>query len=266
MDLVTKLIALEECVLKFSDDKSKMRFSGLAAAFGNRDSHGDVIRKGAFRTVMKKRKPCQVRMHVNHMSWLLPVGKWTAMSEKDAGLFVEGELTPGHSQASDVWASMKHGTVTGMSVAILLSRDGVEKQDDVRYINDIVDLPEISIATAPSNPEAQLELRSATAPVNRKQYEMALRSLGFTRTDAEALSAKGWSGVLVEEPEPLEGKTKELVNLLVKHHGISLEAATWLATGAMKTRPIEHTPAAQPDLEVLDALKGLRGAFAQRQS
>ena len=108
----TKLLLLNNTKdLKFEDATGK--FSGYASKFGGVDSYGDTILKGAFKkTLVDRERP--IKMRWNH--WGPIIGKWLVIEEDEKGLYVEGELTPDHSVASDVYASLKHGAIDGMSI------------------------------------------------------------------------------------------------------------------------------------------------------
>ena len=93
-----KTLGLESLELKFAGEE--MRFSGYASIFGGVDSYGDTIDPKAYdSTLANRQRP--VRMRWNHYGDI--IGKWLTMFADSKGLFVEGELTPGHSKASDVY-------------------------------------------------------------------------------------------------------------------------------------------------------------------
>lgn len=145
-----KQISLAAAELKF-DEARKGFFSGLASAFNGVDSYGDTIAPGAYKKTIKKRqRPIALRW--NHYGPV--IGKWTRIEETDAGLYVEGELTPGHSVADDVYASLKHGAVSGLSIGfrpVTLTDHG----DGTRTLKEI-ELIEISIVESPADTGAQI--------------------------------------------------------------------------------------------------------------
>ncbi len=106
-----KNLSLDAIGLKMDSDGRK--FSGYASVFGGVDSYGDTIMPGAYKaTIGERARP--IAMRWNHHGPV--IGKWTGMKEDDTGLFVEGELTQGHSVAEDAYALLKHGAVTGLSI------------------------------------------------------------------------------------------------------------------------------------------------------
>ena len=88
--------------VKFAGSASEGTFSGYGAVFGNRDSYGDVIDKGAFKSTLREweekgKLPPMLLQHGGGIFGggaddMLPVGKWTAMEENARGLKVEGQL------------------------------------------------------------------------------------------------------------------------------------------------------------------------------
>ena len=99
-----KLLQTKLTGVKF--DESGLKFSGYASVFNGVDSYNDTIIKGAYSETLKNRER-EIKMRWNHVGPV--IGKWTEIKEDDTGLWVEGELTPNHSLANDVAASMKHG-------------------------------------------------------------------------------------------------------------------------------------------------------------
>lgn len=182
-----KLAPVDSVDLKF-DEARKGFFSGLASTFNGVDSCGDTIAPGAYRKTIKKRqRPIALRW--NHYGPV--IGKWTHIEENEAGLYVEGELTPGHSVAEDVYASLKHGAVSGLSIGfrpVTLTDNG----DGTRTLKEI-ELVEISVVESPADLGAQIgDVKSAIDEAESlKEIERLLRdAAGFTRTDATALVAR----------------------------------------------------------------------------
>lgn len=138
----TKQIALEAVQLKADGDG---QFAGYASVFGGLDSYGDTIEPGAYeKTLQNRDRP--IRMRWNHYGPV--VGKYTEIKEDDTGLWVRGELTPGHSVAEDVYASLKHGAIDGLSIGYRV-RD-YDMDGNVRRLKEI-DLVEISVVEEPAD-------------------------------------------------------------------------------------------------------------------
>jgi HK97 family phage prohead protease len=180
----TKSLALSNLELKFTDG---MKFSGYASIFGGVDSYNDTIAKGAYaETIGERQRP--IRMRWNHHGDI--IGKWTVLKEDAKGLYVEGELTPNHSKASDVYASLKHGAIDGMSIGYRVK--DYEQTENIRLLKKI-DLIEISIVEEPADLGAKIasvksEIEQFTS---LKEFETLLRDAGrFTKEDATALVSR----------------------------------------------------------------------------
>jgi HK97 family phage prohead protease len=183
----TKQIALKQTESKFSKN-AELAFSGYASMFGGVDAYGDTIEKGAYSNTLTDRdRP--IRMRWNHYGDV--IGKWTKIQEDDKGLYVEGELTPGHSKAADVYASLKHGAIDGMSIGYRV-KSSAQLEGDRRLLKEI-ELIEISVVEEPADLMATVaEVKSALESANSlKEIESLLRDVGgFSRVDAKHLVSK----------------------------------------------------------------------------
>lgn len=185
----TKRLSLDALELKMDD--GAMKFAGYASVFGGVDSYGDTIDPKAYdKTIKRKASDRPIRMRWNHYGPI--IGKWTNMLVDEKGLWVEGELTPHHSVASDVFASMKHGAVDGMSIGFFPKKIEVLEDGQRRLLKEI-ELVEISVVEEPADAGAKIAdvkamLDSATSI---KEIETLLREAGgFSRADATGLVAR----------------------------------------------------------------------------
>lgn len=185
MDLELKTLQLDLCEIKLKQDGI---IEGYASKFNGVDSYGDTILPGAFSDTLKNRaRP--IRMRYNHFSGV--IGKWMSAEEDDNGLLMRGELTKGHSLANDVYASMKHGAVDGLSIGYRIPPGGSEKVGKVRHLKRI-DLIEVSIVEEPADLGARVtSLKSAISEAQTiREVEMLLRDAGFSKMDACALISR----------------------------------------------------------------------------
>jgi len=183
----TKQLPLCGAQLKFDDNRPGF-FSGYASAFNSVDSYGDTVLPGAYKKTLKGRER-PVRLRWNHYHGV--IGKWLDLREDSVGLYVEGELTPGHSLAQDVYASLKHGAVDGLSIGYrpIQFRELGTGQRELKEI----ELFEISIVEEPADLGARIgAVKSALDDANSlKEIEAILRDAGrFSRGDATALVAR----------------------------------------------------------------------------
>lgn len=161
----TKSLALDVVDFKFDDARPGV-FSGYASVFGGVDSYGDTILPGAYKDTLQSRKrPIQMRW--NHYGDV--IGKWVRIEEDEKGLYVEGELTPGHSKANDVYALIKHGAVTGLSIGFrpVKATENETGGKDLHQIN----LVEISVVESPADLGAQI---SGVKSLSEKRIKAAI--------------------------------------------------------------------------------------------
>lgn len=198
----TKRLGLEALELKM--DGASLSFAGYASVFGGVDAYGDTIDPKAYdRTLKRKSGDRPIRMRWNHFGPV--IGKWTAMRTDEKGLWVEGELTPGHSVAEDVYASMKHGAVDGMSIGYFPKK--IEMLGDERRLLKEIELVEISVVEEPADLGAKInDVKSAMdAAETLKDIEAMLRdAAGFSRADAKSLVARIKSMALREADADLK--------------------------------------------------------------
>jgi uncharacterized protein len=212
-----KTLALEFTEIKLSGSDSN-KFAGYASKFNGVDSYGDTIAPGAFAKTLKDRKDNgrQVKMFFNHRGWDMPIGKWLKADEDEKGLFVEGELTPKNSVAENVLASMKHGTLDGLSIGFRLSKDDYEivGNGERRLIKNITDLVEISVVTFPADDAARVDLDSIKSGLDDiesiRDLERFLRDAGgFSKGAAAALVARATKLLRSESGGGEEAKTAQ---------------------------------------------------------
>lgn len=183
-----KILQLSSAGLKFNGDNPRI-FEGYASVFGKVDSYGDMIMPGAYAETLKEenRNGRAIKMRWNHFGPV--IGKWLDIFEDDVGLYVKGELTPGHSTASDVAASLQHKAVDGMSIGYSLPENGYEMDGRIRKLKQIK-LIEISVVEEPADTFARVESiknRLEEMPTFKHVESFLRDACGFSRADATAL-------------------------------------------------------------------------------
>jgi HK97 family phage prohead protease len=210
-----KMIQLDSCRLKFDDEARTIE--GYASVFEGVDSYGDTVRRGAYEETLRDRER-PVRMRWNH--WGPVIGKWTEIREDEKGLYVRGELTPGHSVADNVYASLKHGAIDGLSIGYIVEiGDGAEKNETGGYDLTKIDLIEISVVEEPADLGANISNVKTTASEieqieTLKQVERLLMEGGFSKAVAVALIGRIKS-LASGDPEP------------EKHVGDPMQGLNW---------------------------------------
>jgi Escherichia/Staphylococcus phage prohead protease len=143
----------------------KGMFTAYAATWSI-DRDGDQIVKGAFAKTIRRWQQSgkALPVHWNHSgeaSDVIGSIDPASMVEREEALRVSGQLDLKESEtAREAWRSMKSNAVSlSFGFMIVKSRD---REDGIRELQQI-DLFEVSIVPAPSNPETRFtELKSAT--------------------------------------------------------------------------------------------------------
>lgn len=201
--LLRKTLSLSDATLKMEGDGK--RFAGYASVWGNVDSDGDIIVRGAFDYTLRTHgKP---KMFFNHDWSSIPVGKWDVAKEDDHGLWVEGEFTPGLAASEAVHAAMKHGTLDGLSVGGLVkSTDAEMTADGKRLIRRWTRLIEISPVVFPANDAARIDadsIKGGADILDAIEEAATIREIEQLLRDAAGLS-KGAAVALVARVKALQ--------------------------------------------------------------
>lgn len=212
MEILHKSLNIEQVSVKF-DPIGGMKFSGYASKFNAIDSYNDTIMPGAYKKTLENRQRA-VQMRWNHYGEV--IGKWIMIREDDEGLWVEGELTPNHSKAEDVYALLKHGAISGLSIGFYL-KDFEIKPDGVRVLKEI-ELVEISVVEEPADLGARInDVKSSLEKMKTlKEIENLLRDAGkFSKAEATAIVSRVKA---ISEPSDSEQKpdAKTLLAIAMK--------------------------------------------------
>lgn len=207
-----KDLALVEVQFKLAEDGGS--FTGYASTFGNVDSYGDTIVKGAYAETLKANG--LPKMFFNHNKYAVPIGKWVKGTEDDYGLLLTGEFTPGNQQAQEVRAALKHGTLDSLSIGYVLTKGDYDETSGGRTIRKVSRLAETSIVTFPADKFAVINHGSVKALGDEieqietiRDFEYFLRDAGsFSKGAAQALTAraKALFGERDAAPQQIEAK------------------------------------------------------------
>lgn len=227
-------------------DKKRSVIVGYASRFGNVDSHGDIIVKGAYsRTI--KHNASRIKSLMHHDPVMI-VGKPEVLKEDEYGLLTETRVSD-TALGRDLLTLVEDGVIDEMSVGFIPIKEEFNKSDGVNYIKEIR-LVEYSFVSLASNPEARIQGLKGVAAVNdvvnsMRRAEKALRDGTFMTDDVpEALEfmVKYWRSII----ESAEVADSDDVVSSVEH----------LDDSALATHPVvtpDPAPATQGD--VLGLLK-----------
>lgn len=184
-------VGLGEIKAISDDSGDEMTFSGYGAVFGNIDSYGDVIAKGAFAETLKLAKksgvwPVMLSQHGGMFGDdSTPIGIYTEMREDDTGLWVEGKLanTPRGKEAYELLKMKPRPAYNGLSIGFRTKEFEMgTKPDEARRTIKKVDLLEVSLVTFPANDKARV--LSVKNEFNPRELEDGLRDAGLSRADS----------------------------------------------------------------------------------
>jgi HK97 family phage major capsid protein len=150
--LETRDITLE---FKFAGAQDSGDFEGLAAAYGNVDSAGDIIAPGAFAASLADHKaagtwPALLWQH----DMAEPIGVIDALYETPAGLAIKGRLDLNVRRGAEAHSLIKSGAIKGLSIGFRT----ISATRDARGVRTIKNayLGEVSIVTLAANDRAKV--------------------------------------------------------------------------------------------------------------
>ena len=163
---------------------------GYASVFGNIDSYGDIMVKGAFTESLAERLPAFCYQH-----WMSDViGVIYEAKEDDKGLFIKAKIPKEHTQGKDVALLIKCGGITEMSIGYVELDSIEEKIDGVEVVRVTkVKLYEVSPVTRAANDQAVFTSFKSANSV--KELEEGLKSTGLSRKEAKIIYEmflRGW--------------------------------------------------------------------------
>ena len=134
---------------------------GYASVFGNVDSYGEIVDKGAFQEWLAahpadpstgiRRFPKFVRFH----NWERPLGPTIYCEEDEIGLKVRGELLKDVQDAREEYALIKSGASTDLSFGFRVRGDSIDSNTGFRHLTKI-DIFEWSPVLVGANPKATI--------------------------------------------------------------------------------------------------------------
>lgn len=213
--------------LKLAGDSiDTMTFSGYGAYFGNVDSHGDVIAKGAFKKTLSaiKKSGNWPPMLLQHGGWgmgtedMMPVGIWTEMAEDDNGLYIKGRLAD-TDRGRETYGLLKmepRPAITGLSIGYqAVDVSFGTKPDEPRRTIKQIDLFEISLVTFPANDRARVDAVKAAQNIKTiREFEGFLRDAGgYSHAEARRLASQGFKSA-DESRDEMDGAEQDLVTAL----------------------------------------------------
>lgn len=201
-------------------------FVGYASVFGNVDSYGEVMEKGAFSDTLKEWEGRKIPVFYGHdlTDPMNNIGYVESAEEDDTGLLVRCVVdTEGPSNGPIVYKLLKEGRIDRMSFGFYVN--DADHKGGVTYIKK-VSLLEVSVVPAPANPEAAI---------------------------SEVKSSKKESGMTPEDVEKL------IVEPIIKHIDEAFEKYVGDEEDPKpeEDKPAEDKPADDQAKSILAEIKGL---------
>lgn len=201
--------------LKSDTDSEERFFSGYGNTFNFVDSVGDNTQPGAFsKSLSKHKSEGTMPAMVMHHDLTRPVGAYTRIEEDTKGLVIEGKLTKGVKDADEAYLLMKDGALNSFSIGYIPVKEEYDRKTGTNLLLE-ADLWEISLVTIPANKQSTLTaIKSADGKPEIRTAELALREAGFSRREAKAILASGFSTLSKDESEAEE--VSMLINKALK--------------------------------------------------
>lgn len=126
---------------------------GYVTTYNNADTFGDVIKEGAFADVDLS----NVVMLYSHDQQKAPIGKWD-LELRSEGVWGRGIFNLKQQSARDVYEAIKFGTISGLSVGMLISDENLQNANnfggcDIYKIDELI---EVSPCLIPANEKARI--------------------------------------------------------------------------------------------------------------
>lgn len=225
----TKTVALRLKAVGPDNGVGDMQFEGYASVFGNVDSYGDVVRKGAFADTLTEWESSDEVLPVywghNMMDPDANIGHIVEAHEDDKGLFVRGQLDPESPKAQTVYRLLKGRRVGDMSYSYAVTdgefidsaskADGEDGSDPGGEYYEIrsLKLYEVSIVPVGANPLAEITGVKAGRVLSSKNLDAikaAIEALQGVVKDAESSSDSGKASTAgASKGEAREGKPED---------------------------------------------------------
>jgi len=190
--MLLKTFRLKIDTKSITDDGEYASFRGYASTFGNEDSYGDVIEKGAFTKTANEANGTLPMLWQHDTDEV--IGTYPQMAENEHGLEVEGRIVLATQRGREAHALLKAGAIKAMSIGFTIpeGKADFDQQTQTRSIRE-VRLWEISLVTFPANTRAAItqvknrELRGEADEVAELRKELAaLKASLEQRWDGEA--------------------------------------------------------------------------------
>jgi HK97 family phage prohead protease len=170
-----------EIKLAGGEDDGTIR--GYGSVFGNVDSYGDTVAKGAFKKTIADCKSGKTSWPVmlSQHDQTTPIGIWTDMDEDSRGLKLKGKLALNTTKGSEAYNLLKmkpRPAFNGLSIGYRATDFELHRTGPVKRTLKSVDLVECSLVTFPADKFARVA---------------SVKAWGETEVENEAVKLKRWA-------------------------------------------------------------------------
>lgn len=150
-----KYFTTKTCSLQIKDISEKEGIvSGYFSAFGNKDSDGDIIERGAFAKTLKENGPQSAHPRIKHLldhdTWKV-IGVLKELNEDAKGLFYVSKLG-NHTLGKDVLNMYNDGIITEHSIGFNTIKEDRNNEEHTSTIKEVRLWEGSSLQTWGANP------------------------------------------------------------------------------------------------------------------
>lgn len=148
---------IKDNVMSYMEEDNVGEIKGMLSPYGNVDSYGDIVEKGAF-TQTLSHSGGKTKMFFDHMYSLNNVAGVAYLEDSDSGLMLDGKMPILNTEVKNAYETMKfmqqHGEPLGLSIGYV----AVKKRYDSSGFRRLqeVKLKESTITPFPANFEAKI--------------------------------------------------------------------------------------------------------------
>lgn len=179
-----------------ASDEGEGIVEARVSVFGNVDSYGEIVDKGAFLESLANKFPKGVWMH----DWAKPIAKTLEAYEDDEGLYIKGKLIMEVQQAKEAYALMKEGVIDEFSIGYSVLADELDTAG-YRHLKKIA-LYEWSPVLVGANPATELLGVKSAKKDTEDQPETPEAPAAAPEAAPEAPEAPQASDTPETDPEP----------------------------------------------------------------
>lgn len=200
-------------------------FSGYASVFGNIDSDGEIVDKGAFKRTLDHSKGV-IPIYWQHDS-KTPVGWNITGEEDDYGLAVKGKLLmkseSGRYAHDFITTGLEVGGKPGLSIGFQVPRGGDYMKDGVRHFKEVA-LREYSIVSHASNALAAVTEAKSAFQIHLEKSQKGSKPMAGKADDFNSSLAEAQvMGALYEEKWQFQAALADAIDDICEDPALATE-------------------------------------------